>query len=72
MYRSPRQGSSMPEPHLGLLQVSALRFGRAGRAQLMSRTNSRFACVPAALYCWSLFSELQNLVRLLLSVRRSD
>lgn len=27
-----------------------------------SRTKSRFACVPAALYCWSMFSELQELV----------
>ncbi|KAK6904545.1 hypothetical protein I203_105360 [Kwoniella mangroviensis CBS 8507] len=34
------------------------------------KTNSKFACVPAALYCWSLFNEMQQLGLNMYDVRR--
>lgn len=34
------------------------------------RTNSRFACVPAGLYCWQLFNDIQNLGVNVYDVRR--
>ncbi|WVQ81660.1 hypothetical protein IAT38_003785 [Cryptococcus sp. DSM 104549] len=34
------------------------------------RTNSRFTCVPAALYCWSMFNDLQQLGLNMYDVRR--
>ncbi|GFZ51462.1 carboxypeptidase C [Saitozyma sp. JCM 24511] len=54
-------------------ECAALR-GKVPRCQsLVSgcyRTKSRFACVPAALYCWSMFSELQELGLNMYDVRR--
>ncbi|WWC64204.1 uncharacterized protein I303_106812 [Kwoniella dejecticola CBS 10117] len=35
------------------------------------RTNSKFACVPAALYCWSLFNEMQQLGLNMYDVRKT-
>nr|ODN88617.1 cathepsin A (carboxypeptidase C) [Cryptococcus depauperatus CBS 7841] len=55
-------------------ECSALRT-KASRCQsLISgcyRTNSRFTCVPAALYCWSMYGQLQDLGRNMYDVRRS-
>jgi cathepsin A (carboxypeptidase C) len=34
------------------------------------RTNSRFACVPAGLYCWQLFNDIQQLGVNVYDVRR--
>ncbi|WVR09210.1 hypothetical protein IAU60_006272 [Kwoniella sp. DSM 27419] len=54
-------------------ECTALR-GKAPRCQnLISscyKTNSKFSCVPAALYCWSIFNELQNLGLNMYDVRR--
>ncbi|OCF31325.1 cathepsin A (carboxypeptidase C) [Kwoniella heveanensis BCC8398] len=55
-------------------ECTALR-GKAPRCQnLISgcyRTNSKFACVPAALYCWSLFNDMQQLGLNMYDVRRT-
>ncbi|WWC91365.1 uncharacterized protein L201_006308 [Kwoniella dendrophila CBS 6074] len=55
-------------------ECTALR-GKAPRCQNLIagcyRTNSKFACVPAALYCWSLFNEMQQLGLNMYDVRRT-
>jgi cathepsin A (carboxypeptidase C) len=64
------QGRSMPEPCCGLLQVSP-STGPTLSALSHNRSGSRFACVPANLYCYSgVFGGLQELGLNMYDVRK--
>jgi len=66
MYRSSKQSCSMSEPSVGMLQV-----GRSPTAIADSRSGSRFACVPANIYCFSgVFGDLQGLGLNMYDVRK--
>lgn len=66
MHIAQSQGCPVSEPHRRLLQVSLRR-----RGAIDIRSGSRFACVPANLYCYSgVFGGLQDLGLNMYDVRK--
>ncbi|XAO25236.1 hypothetical protein I312_104051 [Cryptococcus bacillisporus CA1280] len=58
-----------PSPECDSLRTRASRC--QGLISGCYKTNSRFTCVPAALYCWSMFNELQDLGLNMYDVRKT-